>query len=491
MGTVRVGLAAVAAVVGLVSAQPAGPEVLSQQAGAAMRDRDFAKATVLYEQLVEMFPDEPRLALNLGLALYSAGKHREALPQLHRYLEVRPDHAAVWLLVGSSHQKLDQSDLAVQPLERAVALEPGNHTARLELADAQLRSGRAERAASGFRVLASQEPANPKAWLGLGLSYTELSRRALETLERAAPDSAYRLLLLAHSAQAQQRFRAAFGYYRAAMAIDVDLPGIHESIAEVYRETGHVDWAAEELAKRRPAVPCAQRQLACWFEAADYPQILAATVGSELPESLYWRARSFGRMGRDAHERLLALPPSAATYRLLGSMEDLAGRPGDAAKAWRTASEMEPSDPALRRNLLRSLRAGGLAEESIREAEALLRLRPESAVARFYLGDSMLELGRVQDAIPLLEEAIQRNGNDERSRASLATAYLRAGRGTEAIPHLEAALRAGEDERLLFQLARAYQSAGRPEDARVALERRQTALSARRASSVSNEITPP
>lgn len=493
MLTVRIRLAVLvlAASHGLASAQTAGPDVLARQASAAMKSGDFARAEELYRELTELFPDEPGLALNLGLARYSSGKFDEALVELDRFLRVHPGHAAAWLLVGISYQKLDQPASAVEPLRKAVDLDPGNKIARIELADALLRSEQAGRAVSVFGELAAEDRANPKAWLGLGLSYTELSRQASDELERSAPDSVYRHLLLAHSAHAQQRYRAAFGHYRAAMAVDPDLPGIRESVAEIYREIGRADWAAAELAKRTTAAPCPERRFSCWFESSEYTRILDASERSSSPESLYWRARALGQMARDAHEQLLSLPPSSAAFRLLASIEDLASRPRDAADAWRKAIEMEPSDPALRRNLLRSLRAAGMAEESVREAEALLRLRPESGAARFYAGDAMLELGRVDEAIPLLEAAISRDANDDQVRGSLATAYLRAGRGSDAIPHLEAALRAGEDERLLFQLARAYQSAGRSEDARSALERRRAAMAGLQDASVSNEITAP
>ncbi len=482
---------ALAGMHGMASGQPAEPDALAQRASAAMKSRDFATAERIYRQLTELFPEEPGLALNLGLAQYSSGRFADALAQLNRFLRAHPDHGPAWLLVGISHQKLDQPALAVEPLQMAVELDPDSRIARLELADSLLRSGQAGRAASDFQELAAHDRANPRAWLGLGLSYTALSSQVADELERTAPDSAYHLLLLAHSAEAQRRFRAAFRYFRAAGALDPNAPGIHEAIAEIYRESGRADWAVAELAKRPPAIPCEQRQFACWFEIGDFDRVLRESEGAAKAESLYWRARALSRKARDAHEHLLALPPSSAAFRLLASIEDLAGRSKDAAEAWRKAIALDPSDPALRRNLLRSLRSAGLRNDSIREAEALRRLRPESAAARFYAGDAMLELGRVDEAIPLLEAAARSNGGDVRTRASLATAYLRAGRGPDAIPHLEAALKAGEDERLLFQLSRAYQAAGRPADARSALARRSAAIAARPTATVSNEITPP
>ena len=456
-----------------------------------MRARDFGTAERIYRQLTGLFPEEAGLALNLGLALYSSGKFPQAIEQLDRFLEVSPDHAPAWLLVGLSYQKLDAPSQAVQPLRRAAVLDPRNNIARLELADALLRSHQPQAARQEFAGLVSRDRENPKAWLGLGLSYTELSSIAAEKLEHTAPHSAYHQLLLAQSAQAQGRFRAAFAYYRAAEAIDATVPGIHEAIAAVYDEAGHRDWARAELAKSVELEPCDLRQLACWFESGAFDRILDESEESVAPKALYWRARAFAEKAKQAHKRLLALPPSSAVYRLAGTIEDLAGNPRDAVGAWRMAVKLEPANFSLRVGLLRALHSAGLHEESIREAEILVKQRPDSADGRFYSGDALLQLGRVDEAIPPLEEAVRLSNGDVGMRASLSTAYLSAGRGAEAIPHLEAALESQENERLWFQLSRAYQAAGRSEDARIALERRSAVIAGRKVKPPPNEITPP
>ena len=476
---------------GIAVGQPLDATALAQQATSAMRARDFGTAERIYRQLSELFPEEPGFALNLGLALFSSGKFPPAIEQLDRFIEAQPDHAPAWLLVGMSYQKLDNPSMAVGPLRKAVALEPGNDVARLELADALLRSDQPQPAAQEFSRLVSRDSGNPKAWLGLGLSYTELSKIAALDLERTAPKSAYHQLLLAQAAQAQGRLRSAFTHYRTAEAIDATVPGIHEAIAAVYREAGHRDWAQAELAKSAELEPCDSRPLECWFESGAFDKMLEASHEAVTSEALYWRARAFAEKAKQALTRLVALAPSSAAYRLAGTIEDLAGNPRDAAAAWRKAVELEPRNLSLRVGLLRALRSAGLHEESIREAEAILEQRPDSADGRFYAGDALLQLGRVEEAIFPLEEAVRLSNGDANMRASLSTAYLSAGRGSEAIPHLEAALQARENERLLFQLSRAYQAAGRPEDARIALERRSAAIAARSVTTAANEITAP
>lgn len=471
--------------------QTANPAVVAQRASAALKARDFETAERLYRQLAEQFPNEPGLALNLGLALYSSGKCGDALGPLERFLEAQPNHAPALLLVGVCHQKLEQPTEARRALDRAVALDPNNSRARLELADALLEDRQPDRAAEQFRRLARGDSENPRVWLGLALSYTELSRRAAESLERTASDSEYHHLLLAHSAQAQGRYRAAFAHYREAERVNAKAPGIHASVAEVYERVGQIEWAQAESAKTETAKPCDERPLECWFESGELNRIVDASAGSKTPERLYWRARAFGEMARQANERILALPPSAVGFRLMASIEDLAAKPRDAAEAWKQAVRLDPKDPSLRRSLLRSLQAAGLHDAAIREAEALLELRPDSAAAHYYKGDALVQLGRADQAVGLLEEAVGLSNGDANIRAALATAYLMVGRGPDAIPHLEAAVAQSKDERLLFQLSRAYQSAGRTTEARNALEQRAVLVRARAKASGSDEITPP
>ena len=451
---------------------------LARQASEAMRARDFEAAERLYRQLGGLMPDEAGIELNLGLALYSGGKYEAAIESLERFLEAVPDHGPAWLLVGMSHQKAARPGEAVSPLGKAVELDPENGIARLELADALLRSGQPGRARAEFSLLTVREAANPKAWLGLGLSCAELSGRAAAELERTAPDSAYSRLLLGRAAAAQGRLRAAFGHFRAAESIDPRAPGIRGAIAAVYEASGRPDWAAAELAKRGAPEPCGRRLPECWFEAGDYGRVIEWAERERTPKALYWSARAYAGQAEAAHANLLALPPSSAAYQLAASIEDLAGDPREAAGSWRQAVRLEPANLNLRIGLLRALRAAGQDEECEREARALLRRWPDSPVGRFHAGDALRRMGRAEESIPLLEGAVDLSGGDAVMRAALATAYLAAGRGSKAVPHLEAALEArGEDARLLFQLSRAYQAAGRREDARLALRRRAAAAS--------------
>lgn len=486
----RVWFALAAFALGATGQEP-DPGALARKAGGLMKGGQFAEAERIYQSLADRFPEESGLVLNLGLAQFSSRRYEEAIGQFERFLEASPGHGPAWLLVGLSYQRLGRPDEAVGPLERAVVLVPENATARLELADALLRSGRFSRSASEFLRLAERDRSNPQAWLGLGLSYVQLSRIAARQLEDSAPGSAFHSLLLGRSAQARRQYRAAYWHFRAALEIDPDAPGANAAIAEIYARIGKSDWSEVELSKASRSVPCERRQLECWFEAGDMDSILAASERQDGAEPLYWRALALAEKAREAHGQLLSLPPSATAYALLASIEDLAGRPVDAAGAWKRAIDLEPANRDYRRSLLRSLNAAGLHKQLLDESDALVRTHPESVAGYFHSGDALLQLGRVEESIPPLEAALRMESGDRRIQVSLATALLRLGRGAEAIPHLEAALRGGSDERLLFQLSRAYQMAGRAQDARSALERRKRMVTAAAPAAPAREITPP
>ena len=143
--------------------------------------------------------DNPGMHLNLGLALHSAGRYREAIPQLANALKLQPSLTAAKFLTGMSYAKLGEPLAAITPLSEAVEAEPANPLFRLELADSLLSTGHFSQSVTHFGRLAELTPQDPRAWQGLGLSYLGLARQTFEALQKRAPDSDYALVLLANT----------------------------------------------------------------------------------------------------------------------------------------------------------------------------------------------------------------------------------------------------------------------------------------------------
>ena len=121
---------------------PQGLDSLSTRAREAMAAGKFEEAAKLYLQLVAALPDDAGMRFNLGLALHSAGRYREASLELQAALKLQPNFPRASLVLGLSHLKLGEPAKAIPPLERAAKEDPRSSIAHFELADSWQRVGR-------------------------------------------------------------------------------------------------------------------------------------------------------------------------------------------------------------------------------------------------------------------------------------------------------------------------------------------------------------
>jgi Flp pilus assembly protein TadD len=252
-----------------------------------MGEGKFADAVPIYRELVRALPTNPGLVMNLGFALDYSGHKREALSEFQKALQLDPGNAVAMLFLGTTYLELGDAARALNPLEKAVSLNPNEPDAQEALAETCLALKKFERAAEGFQKLSQANPSNPKFWYDLGLSYDGLAQRSFDKLTNLATGSAYWLDITAESRFENQQLFAAFYLYRQALEKMPSLRGIHAAIAEIYRKTGHPDWAETEAAKERQLPPpdCVQHKIECDFEAGQYSDLLAAGHGQTTAES--------------------------------------------------------------------------------------------------------------------------------------------------------------------------------------------------------------
>jgi tetratricopeptide (TPR) repeat protein len=462
-----------------------------------MQARRFDEAVTLYSELVRKLPDEPRIRLNLGIALHSAGHYEAAATELERVVASDRGLAPAWFMLGVTRLKLGQPDRAVPPLRWAVEKEPGNTLARIELADAHLQLGHFREAASHFDRATELDPNSPKAWLGVGRSYTGVARQTFEELERLAPDSAYWAALLARAKASQQQYRTAFHLYRQAAERAPTLRGVHAALAEIYRRTDHPDWAAEEDRREQllRSLNCPAEQLACEFAAGAYRALVDRLVGARTAEELYWRSLAASELAREAFARLDAMPPSAEMHGLRAEAFRIRGLHQLAIQELRSALTLSPDNRELQHRLAEAYWLNGDFEQALPLFQAVHRNMPESAAIVYQLGDTLLQLQKPEEAIPLLMKAVERRPEYHEAHVVLARALVRIGRWQEAIPHLEATRERDDDGGLHLLLARAYAVTGHNERSgemiRRAEELRAATAARRQVANESSDITAP
>ena len=453
----------------VIAAAGQSPELVakSQRARDMMAAGRFEEAIPVYLQLVQALPDNPGLLLNLGLARHMAGHDREAALNFEAVLRSQPKLLPALISLGECRLSTGETRKAIAPLERALAIEPDSLSVLGLLAGALMDLGNFAQSAAHYRRLTSLSHGDTRAWYALGMSYESIATAAFERLQKLDLKSPWVSALVADTRVQRRQYRSAFFFYEEALKNLPNLPGIHASLAGIYRKTGHEDWAAEEDAKEHALPSAADRDLL----AAVMPLPVTAP-----PEALYWQASAANELALQAFSQLGKLPPSVELHRFQADVARNQNQHMEAVKEWRAALELAPADPRLRYEMTVSLFMARDFRSAFDAALALLRSMPREAELNFIAGDSLLRLEEPEKAIPYLRTALAADPKLLAANASIGLSLCRLGKNAEAVPHLEKSLELDDDGSLHYQLARAYQASGNPEKSRIAMAKYQEIL---------------
>ena len=481
----------------ICSAQGAQGDLAARNTAAAqaMSQGRYDAAAEIYRDLLNAVPDEPGLLMNLGMALAMGGHEGDALQPLQRAVSLNPKLIPAHMFLGSSYLALGRAKEAVGPLERVVAAQPSDIESRRMLAQAYSATGRMVDAITQLRRITELAPTVPAAWHALGHAYNALGQEAMGTFESETEQSPWRRLLLADALAADGRFTDAFALYRATLEQLPSMATIHDSIARIYEQTGHAGWAALERAQGGvPAATCAKRQALCDFRAGRHrAALVAALAGSDL-ESRYWRARAATELALAAFKRLDALPDSRERREVRAALAQSQRRYPDAITELKAALKFAPGDPGLIDDLGTAYYFARQYDEAVATLTPLVEASPGDARLSTVVGDSLLQLQRIAEAIPLLKRAVEHDPSAAMARLTLGRACVQNGDFAAAIPLIEPQLAADQDGSLHVQLARAFTGLGQKERAAELLARSQELQRAaqERADQVARRtITPP
>ncbi|MEM9195883.1 MAG: tetratricopeptide repeat protein [Myxococcota bacterium] len=260
-------------------------------------------------------------------------------------------------------------------------------SAEVRQAESLLARGEAEEALSVLEQAVAGNPADPRAQLDLGLAYemTNDSRRA-EAAYRAAieaspefPEAHNNLGLLLRNLE---RYDEAAAALREAVRLRSDYASAHVNLALTLEEAGDRTAAVEAY------------RLAVRFAPRD--ALSRINLGLLLLEE--------GNEAQAAIELRRGLPLAQgdpAALQAVGNGLRRAGQPEAAARAMRLAVEAVGDEvtPALLAELALALRAANAREEAEATLERALELDPSYATAHYLLGNMRAGRGAFDEAI--------------------------------------------------------------------------------------------
>lgn len=479
---------------GAVSAQSpaAARQSRAAEAAQAMSAGRFDAAARIYRELLQVAPDEPGLLMNLGIALAMDGREADAIEPLQRAVKGDPSLMPAHLFLGSSYLALGQPAQAIPPLERATAARPRDIEHRRMLAQAYAAAGRATDAVTHLRRVTEIAPTSPEGWYTLGHAYNAAAQEAMSTFQTEPDDSPWRKLLVADALLADGRLTDAFVNYRAALEGLPWMVTIHDSIARIYEQTGHADWAAQER-RRGAAAECTKHRALCEFRAGRHRAALAAALKGTDVESRYWRVRASAELALAAFNRLERLPDSRERREMRAALARSARRYLDAIAETKAALKFAPGDPGLLDDLGTAYYLARDYENAVATLRPLVQAHPDPRLLTI-TGEALLSLQRPAEAVQLLERAVALEPRDPTPRLALGRALIQNGSHQEAIPLIEPYLGGDQDGSLHVQLARAYTALGQQEKAAPLLARAQELQresQERNAATAQRAITPP
>ena len=380
------------------------------------------------EPLLEVSGENDPLAA-AGAAL-RRGDLSAALKQLHAAVLANPARTEAHRLLGVASRLDEQFEQSVDAYTTAIRARPTDERARMGLADVLIDLERFNEAAQVLKETIEALPATVQAHYRLGRLYQSMGKypEALKELEYTAQftplvgqDPLYEMVALIYASQAD--FAHATEALRKQVAVNPNNADAHRRLADGYvRQERTLEAMAE-------------------FTAAlliDRRNVLSLVGISQLQ------------------------------FR--------AGNHEAAARAARSALQVEPSYAEARYVLAMSLMRAGQSDEGKRELQEFQRLQAEAADVskRKYEIDGLRReidiataAGDFGTAIPLLQQIIQREPDVASHYTALGLAFERTNQTPEAIEAFTTALkREPLDANVHRYLAEAYLAAGQTEASR-------------------------
>jgi tetratricopeptide (TPR) repeat protein len=432
----------------------------SHHAKELMAEHRFAEAIPIYQDLLKAFPGNTGLLLDLALAEEMAGQPARAVPHFEAVLKVEPDAVPALMSLSIARLQLNQSREAIAPLRKLIQLDPNNLNAIGMLAEAEMSQKLFEEAAGHYREVTERDGADPRAWYGLGKAYESLANRTFDRLNQIAPESPYVALLLADTRVQRHQYRSAFFFYRQAQSKAPDLPGIHAGLAEIYRNTGHVDWATTETEREEtlPRPDCKVQTAECAFLSQHFVDTVKGVTAS--PAALFWATKAYNALAVQAFDRLSQLPDSVEIHAFKAQILRDHKQNLEAANEWRAALKLSPGDAKIKRQLAAALFDAKDYRAAMPLVEDQLATEPSAPDLNYLMGASLFRTEQAEKALPYLQLAVQGHTDNLAADAALGLTLVSLNKTAEAIPYLKKALPLDDDGSVHYSLARAYRAAG-------------------------------
>lgn len=140
------------------------------------RQERWSEAVPLYEQSLEMKPDEPKAMVNIAIGLEKLKRYDEAVGHLEKLIAIQPNHLKALNGLGNILSGQGRHDKAERYFQTVRSLDPSNTIAGLNLGNELARQNKLEEAVGIYKSTLRIKPAYTKCRLSLAAVLGMLKR---------------------------------------------------------------------------------------------------------------------------------------------------------------------------------------------------------------------------------------------------------------------------------------------------------------------------
>jgi tetratricopeptide (TPR) repeat protein len=362
------------------------------------------------QRMLEENPCNPRALVGITLVALASGQSQAAIQMAQAAVAAAPQMGAAWVALGQALKAVGRNEEAESAYAKAIPCGM-EALAHIGLGELKLATGRAQEAIREFELALCRQPSLVAAIMGMGNAFACQGRdeSALECFQQVL-DQNHRLpeaefaagFVLAHMGN----FEQAEARYRRALTLRPDFAAAWVNLGSLLREQGREVYAEAALLR---AVELRPDLISGWVNLA----ILARERRRPAEAEAYLR-KAFA-LNPDQVETLVAWCQFRSAER-------------DAAGAWQwlrwaLARDPDNSEAVNMNGIL--LHHDGRFEEAVQVFERAEALGSRPAASN--RGNSLLDLGRMDEALRAHYLAVERDPASPGARYNLSLTQLRLG----------------------------------------------------------------
>jgi tetratricopeptide (TPR) repeat protein len=348
-----------------------------ESAAISRRTGRLAEIALCYQRALERDPQQPEALVGMSLVALSSRQTEAAVKMAAAGVAAAPTMGPAWVALGQALKAAERIEEAEQAYAGAIRLDGMDPLARMGLGELKIAAGRPQEAVREFELALELRPRLPEGEFAAGFALARLGR----------------------TKEAETR-------YRRALVMRPDFAAAWINLGSLLRDEGR---EAEAEAALRTAVELRPDLISGWVNLALLER------DRRRPEAAEANLRRAFALNPNQVETLVAW------CQFLAAERDVAG-----AREWmRWALERNPEfDEAVNMHgiVLHLEERFAEAIEVFERAEAL-----GNRAAASNRGNSLLDLGRMEEALKAHESAVERDPASAGAKYNLALTRLRLG----------------------------------------------------------------